>query len=97
MREEFEKMAVAGKIEGRHVEPLVRLTTTGYCMHRSWGFGKIKTVDTVFARFIIDFQGKPNHREKSEHRAGQKLAKPDLTRARCDGGPESPIGQVDEH
>jgi transcription elongation GreA/GreB family factor len=61
MREEFEKLAAAGKIEGRHIEPLVQLTTSGFCMHRSWGFGKIKTVDTVFARFTIDFPGKPGH------------------------------------
>src|SRR3954453_12460403 len=61
MREEFEKLAAAGKIEGRHVEPLVQLTTSGYCMHRSWGFGRIKTVDTVFARFTIDFPKKPGH------------------------------------
>ena len=61
MREEFEKLAAAGKIEGRHVEPLTKLAEGGCCMHRSWGFGKIKTVDTVFARFTIDFAGKPGH------------------------------------
>ncbi len=61
MREEFEKLAAAGKIEGRHVEPLTKLAEGGCCMHRSWGFGKIKTVDTVFARFTIDFPGKPGH------------------------------------
>ncbi len=61
MREEFEKLAAAGKIEGRQVEPLVQLTTSGFCMHRSWGFGRIKTVDTVFARFTIDFPNKPGH------------------------------------
>src|SRR6201987_5725631 len=61
MREEFEKLAAAGKIEGRHIEPLVQLTTSCFCMHRSWGFGKIKTVDTVFARFTIDFPNKPGH------------------------------------
>ena len=61
MREEFEKLAVAGKIEGRHIEPLVQLTTSGFCMHRSWGFGRIKTMDTVFARFTIDFPSKPGH------------------------------------
>jgi transcription elongation GreA/GreB family factor len=61
MREEFEKMAAVGKIEGRHIEQLVQLTTSGYCMHRSWGFGRIKTVDTVFARFTIDFPNKPGH------------------------------------
>jgi transcription elongation GreA/GreB family factor len=61
MREEFEKLAAAGKIEGRHIEPLVQLTTSGFCMHKSWGFGRIKTVDTVFARFTIDFPNKPGH------------------------------------
>src|SRR5436305_13983464 len=61
MREEFEKMAAAGKLDRQHIEPLVQLTTSGFCMHRSWGFGRIKTVDTVFARFTIDFQNKPGH------------------------------------
>jgi len=61
MREEFEKLAAAGKIEGRHVEPLATLAESGCCTHRSWGFGRIKTVDTVFARFTIDFPGKPGH------------------------------------
>lgn len=61
MREEFEKMVAAGKIEGRQVDALVQLTTSGFCMHRSWGFGRIKTVDTVFARFTIDFPNKPGH------------------------------------
>src|SRR6516165_10797353 len=61
MREEFEKMASAGKLERQHIEALVQLTNSGFCMHRSWGFGKIKTVDTVFARFTIDFQNKLGH------------------------------------
>jgi transcription elongation GreA/GreB family factor len=61
MKEEFEKLAAAGKIEGRHVDPLTLLAESGCCMHRSWGFGRIKTVDTVFARFTIDFAGKPGH------------------------------------
>ena len=39
----------------------MQLTTSGFCMHRSWGFGRIKTVDTVFARFTIDFPNKPGH------------------------------------
>ena len=40
---------------------MLALTESGYCYHRSWGFGKITTVDTVFARFAIDFQTKPGH------------------------------------
>ncbi len=61
MKEEFEKLAAAGKIEGKHVAPLTHLAEAGCCTHRSWGFGRIKTVDTVFVRFKIDFPGKPGH------------------------------------
>src|SRR5438270_3080855 len=61
MREEFEKMAAAGKLDARHSEPLEKLVESRFCMHRSWGFGQIKAVDTVFARFTIDFPNKPGH------------------------------------
>src|SRR3954463_13205822 len=61
MREEFEKLVGTGKISRQQVDPLVQLATGGYCMHRSWGFGKITTVDTVFCRFTIDFQNKSGH------------------------------------
>ncbi len=61
MKEEFEKLAATGKIEGRHVPALTQLAEAGCCIHRSWGFGRIKSVDTVFARFTIDFTGKAGH------------------------------------
>ena len=61
MKEEFEKLAAAGKIEGKHVAALVQLAEAGCCTHRSWGFGRIKAVDTVFARFTIDFTTKAGH------------------------------------
>ena len=37
------------------------LVDAGCCSHRSWGFGRIKSVDTIFSRFAIDFPGKPAH------------------------------------
>src|ERR1041384_87917 len=61
MKEEFEKLVAAGKLNRQNIEALVSLTQSGYSFHRSWGFGKITTVDTVFARFTIDFQNKAGH------------------------------------
>ena len=61
MKEEFEKLAATGKLTRQNVDALVALTESGYCYHRSWGFGKITTVDAVFSRFVIDFQSKPGH------------------------------------
>ncbi len=43
------------------MDALTQLAEGGCCTHRSWGFGRIKTVDTVFARFTIDFPGKTGH------------------------------------
>ncbi len=61
MREEFEKLATSGKIQPKQIDALVKLTECGYVTHRSWGFGKITTVDTVFSRFLIDFEDKKGH------------------------------------
>ena len=61
MKEEFEKLAAAGKLTRQHVDALVALSDSGYCYHRSWGFGKIASVDTVFGRMVIDFQSKTGH------------------------------------
>ena len=61
MKEELEKLVATGKLTRQNVDALVALTDSGYCYHRSWGFGKITTVDAVFARFVIDFQSKPGH------------------------------------
>ena len=33
-----------------------------YCIHRSWGFGRITGYDPTDAKLIIDFEQKPDHR-----------------------------------
>lgn len=33
-----------------------------YCIHRSWGFGKIVSYDDTDGKLIIDFEGKEGHR-----------------------------------
>ncbi len=32
-----------------------------YCVHRSWGFGRIKSYDSASRKLLIDFDGKPGH------------------------------------
>jgi transcription elongation GreA/GreB family factor len=61
MREELEKLVAAGKIGRQQVEALLRLIECGYAVHRSWGFGKITTVDTVFSRLLVDFPARSGH------------------------------------
>jgi len=61
MKDEFEKLVATGKLNKHQFDALLQLTESGYCFHRSWGFGKINAVDTVFGRFTIDFQSKSGH------------------------------------
>jgi transcription elongation GreA/GreB family factor len=61
MRDELERLVAIGKLERRHVEPLLALQGAGYCLHRAWGCGRIVGLDPVLGRLSIDFAGKPGH------------------------------------
>jgi transcription elongation GreA/GreB family factor len=61
MREELEKLVTAGKIQHKHIEPLMAIVQQGYCLHKGWGFGKVKTLDGILGRLTIDFIGRPGH------------------------------------
>ena len=61
MKEEFEKLAAAGKVRAGDVDTLVQLASEGFCMHKSWGFGQVKTVDVVLGKMTVDFDGRPGH------------------------------------
>jgi transcription elongation GreA/GreB family factor len=61
MKEELEKLVAAGKIERRHVDPLLALIQAGYCMHKGWGFGQVTTLDGILGRLTVNFVGKKGH------------------------------------
>lgn len=61
MRDELEKLVAAGKITGKHIEPLMTLLEAGFCTHRAWGFGRITALDGSLGRINIDFPGKNDH------------------------------------
>lgn len=57
----MDQLVAAGKILPKHVAPLTALLEAGFGQHRSWGFGKVRTLDGIAGRLVIDFQGKPGH------------------------------------
>lgn len=61
MRDEFEKLVAAGKIQPNHINPIITLTEAGFCQHKSWGFGRIISVDVTLGRLNIDFTSKAGH------------------------------------
>ena len=61
MRDELEKLVAAGKIQKPHITPLLSLKEAGFCHHKSWGFGRIVSVDLALGRMNIDFTNKAGH------------------------------------
>lgn len=43
-------------------QKLEQLHDGAYCMHGSWGFGRIVSYDEAAKKLIIDFEGKPGHK-----------------------------------
>src|SRR5688572_4834825 len=61
MREEFEKLAAAGKISRAQIEPLMQVAQQGFVVHKSWGVGKIANWDWLFSKVVVDFQTRAGH------------------------------------
>ena len=61
LQSEFKRLVLDGKLDPKVTDALATLVSAGFCIHRSWGFGKITTVDTLMAKITIDFQTKPEH------------------------------------
>jgi len=61
LQSEFKRLVLDGKLDPKLTDALTTLVSAGFCIHRSWGFGKITTVDTLMAKITIDFQSKPEH------------------------------------
>ena len=58
-----------GKIEARHVDALKKLGPGAYCVHRSWGFGKVASFDQIMGKFQIDFKGRAGHSMEARYAA----------------------------
>lgn len=61
MNSEVQKLVLAGKLSAADGERLTKLEPGTYCLHKSWGAGKIAEWDLFGDRLIIDFEGKPGH------------------------------------
>ncbi len=42
-------------------DTLLALTQGAYCLHKSWGFGRVKAFDTALNRIVIAFPHNPDH------------------------------------
>lgn len=61
MNPEVQNIVAAGKLPAADGEKLSKLEPGVFCLHKSWGVGRIASWDLLGDRVLIDFEGKPSH------------------------------------
>ena len=61
MEAELEKLVEAGKLTSKAAERLEQLKQGTFCLHKSWGFGRVAEWNLLLNQIVIDFVGKKGH------------------------------------
>src|SRR5882724_465059 len=61
MDTELEKLVEAGKLTSRAAQQLEQLKPGTFCLHKSWGFGRVSEWNLLLNQIVIDFAGKKSH------------------------------------
>jgi transcription elongation factor GreA-like protein len=61
MEAELEKLVEASKLTSKAAEKLNALKPGTFCLHKSWGFGRVAEWNLLLNQIVIDFAGKKGH------------------------------------
>src|SRR5436305_1257317 len=73
MEAELEKLVEAGKLSSKSAEQLSKLKPGTFCLHKSWGFGRVADWNLLLNQILIDFTGKKGHGMQLQY-AAENLA-----------------------
>jgi transcription elongation GreA/GreB family factor len=69
MDTELEKLVEAGKLTPRAAQQLEKLKPATFCLHKSWGFGRVSEWNLLLNQIVIDFAGKKSHPMQAQYAA----------------------------
>ena len=61
MDAELEKLVESGKLTVHAADQLEKLKPGTFCLHKSWGFGRVAEWNLLLNQILIDFPGKKAH------------------------------------
>ena len=73
MDPELEKLVESGKLTSKAAEQLERLRPGTFCLHKSWGFGRVREWNLLLNQIEIDFASKKSHAMQLQY-AAENLA-----------------------
>jgi transcription elongation GreA/GreB family factor len=69
MEAELEKLIEAGKLGTKAAEQLQKLQPGTFCLHKSWGFGRVREWNLLLNQIVIDFASKKSHPMQAQYAA----------------------------
>lgn len=73
MDAELDKLIEAGTLTSKAAEKLEQLKPGTFCLHKSWGFGRVAEWNLLLNQIVIDFTGKKGHPMQLQY-AAENLA-----------------------
>ncbi len=69
MEAEIQKAVESGKLTSHGAAALAALQPDTFCFHKSWGFGRIDSINFLVSQITIDFKGRKGHAMQLEYAA----------------------------
>src|SRR6266566_1273676 len=69
MEPELEKLVESGKLSSKGAQQLEKLKPGTFCLHKSWGFGRVTEWNLLLNQIVIDFAGKKSHPMQAQYAA----------------------------
>ena len=69
MDAELEKLVEAGKLTTKSAGELEKLKPGAFCLHKSWGFGRVREWNLLLNQIVIDFATKKFHPMQAQYAA----------------------------
>src|SRR6266540_1904399 len=66
---ELQKLVESGKLTSKAAEQLEKLKPGAFCLHKSWGFGRVREWNLLLNQIVIDFAGKKSHPMQAQYAA----------------------------
>jgi transcription elongation factor GreA len=73
---ELQKLVEAGKLTSHGAGQLEKLKPGAFCLHKSWGFGRVREWNLLLNQVVIDFASKKSHPMQVQYAAENLTALP---------------------
>lgn len=95
MTDELNQAVESGRLDQKTADALARLAPGAFCLHKSWGFGRIAEWNLIAGQVFVDFAGRKSHPMQAKY-AAETLApiSPDHILARKATDPEAVRAQA---